>query len=76
MSLEALINPLDGHDYQFAAVSVVKAVAHVRMWGLIEPAPYTSRQPGLLGSVRWYWMGPMPLMAMIAGSVSVFFTPS
>ena len=58
------------------AVSVVKAArarAHV---GAIEPVPYTSRQPGLLGSVRWYWMGPMPLMAMIAGSVSVFFTPS
>jgi hypothetical protein len=43
---------------------------------LSRAAPYTSRQPGLLGSVRWYWMGPMPLMAMIAGSVSVFFTPS
>ena len=37
---------------------------------------YTSRQPGFVGSVKWYWMGPMPLMAMIAGSVSVFFTPS
>lgn len=50
--------------------------AHVHNVEAIGPARYTSRQPGFVGSVKWYWMGPMPLMAMIAGSVSVFFTPS
>jgi aryl-alcohol dehydrogenase-like predicted oxidoreductase len=36
----------------------------------------TSRQPGFVGSVRWYVIGPMPEIAMIAGSAALFLTPS
>jgi hypothetical protein len=39
-------------------------------------ASYACRQPGLLGSVRWKWIGPMPVMAMIAGSDTFLGTPS
>jgi len=37
---------------------------------------YTCRQPGLLGSIKCARVGPIPVMAMMAGSAAPFLTPS
>jgi hypothetical protein len=41
-----------------------------------ENAAQSLRQPGVPGSALWKVIGPMPQMAMTAGSVPSFLTPS
>ncbi len=40
------------------------------------PAPQTRRQLGVPSSVLWNVIGPMPQIAITAGSLPSFFTPS
>ena len=65
----------------FAAAAQFDIFSHMTLrpsrFVAVPGAPvYTFRQSGLSGSTRWAVIGPMPQMAITAGSLPSAFTPS